>query len=343
MNELYTISPSKKASYKLVCAKLGFVMCIFLSCKLLSDLIIYLLGNSRFIGATTFMIAWAIVSTVVVFVFPTFMAAVIFKGFDYYGDGKLKELYKKPERLAKKLGNFPAMYGLAYGIGLVTMLVSWLISRFSKDVAQVVEEVLQPTTLPPSTNIAYVVGMVILLVVVAPVFEELLFRGIIYDALKPYGAGAAIVISSLLFGLAHGNLYQFFYTTALGFALGYIRYATNSLFVVTVLHALLNAVAAGALVLPSLAEMANMENMFLNTLSNIYIFAGLVLIVVGIVAFIKKLFIIKKYKIENMWKEISGGKKFALFFFSVPVLLMMVLAVAEHANDFILRKIIGLL
>jgi membrane protease YdiL (CAAX protease family) len=332
---------SKLPSYKLVCAKLGFVMCVFFICKLLSyfvtDLLAQMIGE---IGAAAFYIMQGIISTMLVFMVPLLVAAILFKSFAYYS-GKIGALYKKPDRLAKKLGNFPAMYGLGYGIALLTMLASLLISRFSKEVAQVVEEVLQPTTLPPSANTAYLIVMVILLVVIAPIFEELMFRGIIYDALKPYGAGAAIVISSLLFGLAHGDLYMLFYTTALGFALGYIRYATDSLFVVTVLHALLNAVAAGMLVFPSLSEMF-FENRLINTVNNIYLLAALVLIVVGLLAFIKKIPVIRKYKIENVWNEISGGKKIAVFFFSLPVLIMLVFAFNEHANDLLIEKIIGL-
>jgi len=275
-----------------------------------------------------------------VFMVPLLVAAIIFKSFAYYS-GKIGGLYKKPERLAKKLGNFPALYGLGYGVMLITMLVNLLISRFSKGFSQVVEEVLQPTTLQPSTNVAYIVMMVFLLVVIAPVFEELLFRGIIYDALKSYGAGTAIIISSLLFGFAHGNLHQLFYTTAIGFALGYIRYATNSLFVVTVLHAILNSVAAGLLILPSLAEIIY-ENKIINTMNNIYMLAALTLIVVGLAAFIRKIPVVRKYKIENVWTEIGGGKKIALFFISAPVILMLILAFNEHANNMLVEKIIGL-
>jgi hypothetical protein len=221
------------------------------------------------------------------------------------------------------------------------MLANWLISRFTEETTRV-EEYFQPTALEPSVNIAYLIGMVISLVIIAPVFEEFLCRGIIYDALKPYGNGAAIIISSVLFGLMHGSLQMLFYTTALGFALGYVRYATDSLFVVTVLHALLNAVAAGALVAMSLVEITEHENMLVYTFQNIYIFASLVLIVVGIAAFIKKIPVIKKYKIENAWNDIGGFKKIALFFVSLPVLLMLVFAFDEHANSMLLEKIIGL-
>jgi membrane protease YdiL (CAAX protease family) len=43
--------------------------------------------------------------------------------------------------------------------------------------------------------------------VIAPVFEEILFRGLILGRLRKYGNGFAIIISSLLFACAHSTLY----------------------------------------------------------------------------------------------------------------------------------------
>jgi membrane protease YdiL (CAAX protease family) len=338
MNEIITPENSKIPSYKAVCSKLGFVMCVYFLCRIAAGLIIGLIAGLDEISDTAFFISQGIVNVMLVYMVPILVAAILFKSVEYYGNGRLKELFKKPQRLAKKLGNFPAMYGLGYGI----LLLTWLASKLAKENTRV-EEFFQPTTIEASTNVVYIIVMVILVVVAAAVFEEFLVRGIMYDALKPYGAGAAIIISSILFGLMHGSLFQLFYTTALGFALGYIRYATDSLFVVTLLHAINNAVAAGLLVISSLVEITNYENLLINTFHNIYLFAILLLIIIGIIAFIRKIPVIRKYKIENLWNEIRGGKKIALFFISLPVLIMLIFAFDEHANNMILREFIKLL
>jgi membrane protease YdiL (CAAX protease family) len=47
--------------------------------------------------------------------------------------------------------------------------------------------------------------------ILAPVFEELIFRKLMLDRMLPCGEGQAILINGLLFGLFHSNLYQFFY------------------------------------------------------------------------------------------------------------------------------------
>ena len=96
-----------------------------------------------------------------------------------------------------------------------------------------------------------------------------------------------------MFGLMHGSLYMLFYTTAFGFALGYIRYATDSLFTVTILHATVNSIGAGALLFTTIMQMTNEENRLINTITIIYLLAMLVLIIVGIVVFISKIPAIK--------------------------------------------------
>ena len=137
----------------------------------------------------------------------------------------------------------------------------------------------------------------------------------------------------------HGSLYMFFYTTALGFALGYVRYATNSLFTVTVLHAMVNSVAAGILVFISLEQMTNGENRVVNTFYWVYIIAVLALIIIGVVVFLSKIRKMRKYKFENPWMETGPWKKTALFFISIPVILMMVLVFNELSQGLLVGLI----
>ncbi|MGN1134107.1 MAG: lysostaphin resistance A-like protein [Oscillospiraceae bacterium] len=46
------------------------------------------------------------------------------------------------------------------------------------------------------------------IVVIGPVAEELIYRGVVLSILKPYGKWAAVIISALFFGLMHGNIPQ---------------------------------------------------------------------------------------------------------------------------------------
>lgn len=56
----------------------------------------------------------------------------------------------------------------------------------------------------------------------APVAEEILFRGFVQRSLRPFGRRFAIFGSAFLFGLFHGNLLQTPYAFLVGLVLGYV-------------------------------------------------------------------------------------------------------------------------
>jgi membrane protease YdiL (CAAX protease family) len=81
-------------------------------------------------------------------------------------------------------------------------------------------------------------------VVVAPIVEEILFRGLIYGALeKRFRVSGALVVSSILFALVHLQVVYFIPIFCLGLVLGWARWKANSLGLPIVLHILNNGLA----------------------------------------------------------------------------------------------------
>ena len=82
------------------------------------------------------------------------------------------------------------------------------------------------------------VGLMILVVgIIGPICEELMFRGIVFNRLKDWvKPQAAIAISALLFGIYHGNVVQFFYATCMGVMLVIIYDKTGTLWISIVAH-----------------------------------------------------------------------------------------------------------
>lgn len=81
----------------------------------------------------------------------------------------------------------------------------------------------------------------ILLVIVASLTEELLFRGVILRGfLTHYGKVKSIIISALFFSLFHLNIYQFFSAFVLGLILGWIYTETRSLYACFFVHSFHN-------------------------------------------------------------------------------------------------------
>ena len=86
-------------------------------------------------------------------------------------------------------------------------------------------------------------GSFFVLVVVAPLTEEFLFRGIILRGfLNHYSKRKAVVASALLFGAFHLNPWQFFGATIMGVLFAWLFVRTRSLIPCLFGHALINAV-----------------------------------------------------------------------------------------------------
>jgi membrane protease YdiL (CAAX protease family) len=79
--------------------------------------------------------------------------------------------------------------------------------------------------------------------VVAPVVEELMFRGLGFRLLVEHGRWAAIVGIGIAFGLAHGVVTGLPILVAFGSALAYLRDRTQSVYPGMVVHALFNGAA----------------------------------------------------------------------------------------------------
>lgn len=80
--------------------------------------------------------------------------------------------------------------------------------------------------------------MLLMTVIFAPIFEEIIFRGIIQKGMINGGMNPkkAIWISAVIFGLVHGNPWQFVGAVLLGFVLGTVYERTKSLLLPMLLH-----------------------------------------------------------------------------------------------------------
>jgi len=77
----------------------------------------------------------------------------------------------------------------------------------------------------------------LMVVIAAPVLEELLFRGVILDGLlRKYSARTAILVSSVLFGLMHLNPNQVVTGTILGAFAGWVYFRSRSLLACILIH-----------------------------------------------------------------------------------------------------------
>jgi len=84
----------------------------------------------------------------------------------------------------------------------------------------------------------------IAVVIMAPLFEEILFRGFVFDRVeRHFSPTAAVIVSGLLFGVYHLNIFQGIFASVLGIVLGLSLLWTNSMRIPIIIHLVNNAVA----------------------------------------------------------------------------------------------------
>lgn len=137
---------------------------------------------------------------------------------------KIKDL-KFSFKPKETIDTIAMMYFLNYAIGIIGALLS----KFGF-----------PDTSPDfslSGGFLYNLFTFISVVILAPIFEELIFRGTILQVLSKYNKVFAIFVTSLLFGLLHLNMTQAIPAFFMSLILCYMCLKTDSLLVTILAHA----------------------------------------------------------------------------------------------------------
>jgi membrane protease YdiL (CAAX protease family) len=93
--------------------------------------------------------------------------------------------------------------------------------------------------------------VLLLMIVIAPVSEELIFRGVIlHRANKIFSFMYANILQALFFGLYHGNIVQGIYAALIGFLLGAAYYKFRTIYASILLHVIINASSLLMILIP---------------------------------------------------------------------------------------------
>lgn len=122
-------------------------------------------------------------------------------------------------------------------------------------------------------------------IVIAPIMEEILFRGILQDALmRKYGVFVGILIASAVFGIVHLIPQQVVNAFMIGIVLGYIYYRTGALLPVILIHCINNAISYFTWMLNGETLLSTREQMGNDTLYFTVYGIACVLFVIGFVS-----------------------------------------------------------
>ena len=96
---------------------------------------------------------------------------------------------------------------------------------------------------------------VLYVAILAPLLEEVFFRGIVWFVLDKFLPPAAVIIfQALLFGIYHGNIVQAVYGFILGLLIGCIRRSSGNIISTFILHMFINAAGLMISCIPALEE-----------------------------------------------------------------------------------------
>ena len=175
---------------------------------------------------------------------------------------------------------------------------------------------------------------ILVMVILAPIIEEYIFRKQLIDRMNIYGEGLAVVTSALMFGLFHGNLSQLFYAFALGLVFGYVYLKTGRLRYSVGMHmlinflgsvlapTLLNGIDFTALDEAELADPAALMTIFSHMLPFVAYVLGMIgLALAGLVLFCIK---VRDVSFAPTEMELPKGAKFKTVYLNVGMILLFI-------------------
>ncbi len=159
-------------------------------------------------------------------------------------------------------------------------------------------------------------------------FEEFAFRGVIMQPLRKYGDWFAIIVSAVIFGLAHGNMTQMPFALLVGVALGYASVVTKSLWTSAIIHFFNNFIS---LIYSFMGEILEPQR--------VLVFNGLVIygiILIGIVAFAGYAkFNPRFYALRPSRKPVKYSRATAVFILMPTMLFAFIKLLSSVASDIV--------
>lgn len=137
----------------------------------------------------------------------------------------------------------PPSWPRALGYSLIALIAIWVVSGALSPFLDANDEQGFVPDEWDSSRIGAFAAFFVVVSVVAPVIEELIYRGLGFSLLAPYGTWVAIVVTGVLFGASHGLLIALPILTVFGLVIGWLRARVRSVYPPMILHGLFNGVA----------------------------------------------------------------------------------------------------
>jgi membrane protease YdiL (CAAX protease family) len=137
----------------------------------------------------------------------------------------------------------PASWPRAIAFSVAGLLAIWLVGAALEPFLDANSEQGLVPDHWDSSRAAPFAAFFVTVAVIAPVVEELTYRGLGYSLLLPYGPWMAVGATGILFGLSHGLLVALPILAFFGLVVGWVRMKTDSIYPSMILHGTFNSIA----------------------------------------------------------------------------------------------------
>lgn len=233
----------------------------------------------------------------------------------------LSEMMKpKKNDLGQAVKWFPLSMTLNVFVGIIISYFTLYMQQVGVTVPEADLSIRQPTRMAIILQIAYVV-------VLGPIAEEIIYRGLILTLLKPYGKFLSVFVSALIFGVMHGNIAQAASAFASALVFATIAVQCNSIIPTIIIHIANNAFASFL----DIAEIYNWPYA-----KEIYMGLQMFILLMGVFALLVNGWKLR-FKNDSNY-ALTSGQRYACVFTNVFMIVYFLYMAYEFISSFIIAN-----
>lgn len=251
---------------------------------------------------------------------------------------KVRTYFAKPKASAGFILKWICItLGLTYTVNVLFTIIFAVIQMVSgQELAQI--------SLVAQDSVADRAVMFVSIAFLAPIFEELFFRGTLLTHTLPYGSWFSVITIGVTFGLIHENYQQMFYAALMGMIACFLAIKTQSILTTMAVHFTINFIGAvqsmflSKLNIYNNADMMNDNKELIKYISEntadfiplaIISMVYLSLAITGVVLFIIEVVKHKEtFVLDNNCPQLSAGKKTVIYLTSPVTIIAIVIILA---------------
>lgn len=209
---------------------------------------------------------------------------------------------------------FPACMAINSAVSVIVSFFTAFMGEMGITVPESDMSLSKPGALVVTVQVLYVI-------IIGPIVEEFIYRGIILTLLKPFGKWLAVFFSALIFGLMHGNIPQAVSAFAGAIVFGLIAVKCNSIIPTIIIHIANNFFAS----YPDFSQVYDLPMWIYYGIMIIFMLAGVYVI------FTK----ISELKItKDTPSVLTSGQKYRIVFTNVFMIIYLALILLTFVRSF---------